>query len=278
MKTIHPLEPDFDSPELVSCLDELSFWSAPFGMKILDLVRYGPSIHALDLACGTRFPLIELAMRLGPGSQVSGLDPWQVALDRAKSKIGQYGPDNISLFHAEAENMPFFADTFDLIVSNNGLNNVRNIEQALSECYRVARPGAQFIWSMNTDDSFAPFYKLYRSVLRDHKLTGALSALEAHIYNKRPPVHEMKEKTESAGFRILDLHPASFSYRFSSGTAMFAHAFIRLAFMQAWLKIPPPEYRERVFSELESGLNKMAAETGGLEMPIPFVVFECVKM
>lgn len=56
---------DLNNPELISVIDELSFWSAPFGLKLLDVIRYKRNIKALDIACGLGFPLMELSMRLG---------------------------------------------------------------------------------------------------------------------------------------------------------------------------------------------------------------------
>lgn len=271
------MEYTLDSPGLVSALDELSLWSAPFGLNILERITLRPQIHALDIACGTGFPLLELAMRLGPESQVYGLDPWQAALVRASQKAKEYHINNVSLFRGEAENMPFFTGTFDLLVSNNGLNNVRNIEQALAECYRVARSGAQFVWSMNTDASFEPFYKLFRLSLEQNHCAECLPAVDAHIYAKRRPVDEMHSLTTRAGFRITSLLHDSFNYRFANGTAMLSHAFIRLAFMPSWLEIIPLPKREPVMSALEAALNEMALMQKGLTMPVPFVVFDCEK-
>ncbi len=268
---------NLDSPGLVSSLDELSLWSAPFGLKILERINLRPQLHALDIGCGTGFPLLELSMRLGPESKVYGLDPWQAALDRADFKAKEYQINNISFFKGEAENMPFFTGTFDLLVSNNGLNNVRNIEQAMAECYRVARSGAQFVWTMNTDASFAPFYKLFRLALEQNHCTECLSAVDAHIYAKRRPVDEMSKITTHAGFEITMLLHDSFNYRFSNGTAMLSHSFIRLAFMPSWLEIIPPQNRNQILSTLEAFLNELAEKEKGLTMPVPFVVFDCVK-
>ena len=55
--------------------DEFPFWSAPFGTKLLDMINYRRGITALDIGFGTGFPLVELAMRLGPTCTVRGIDP-----------------------------------------------------------------------------------------------------------------------------------------------------------------------------------------------------------
>ncbi len=43
----------------------LAAWSAPFGLRLLDVVPLDPAATVLDVGCGTGFPLLELAHRLG---------------------------------------------------------------------------------------------------------------------------------------------------------------------------------------------------------------------
>ena len=52
---------DLRDPELVGVLDDLSLWSAMAGQLLLEHVPLRPGIRALDIACGTGFPMLELA-------------------------------------------------------------------------------------------------------------------------------------------------------------------------------------------------------------------------
>ena len=143
---------DLDDPSVVSVLDECSFWSAPFGMRLLDTVRYKRNIRALDIGYGLGFPLIELAMRLGSSSRVYGIDPWQSGMERARWKTEIMEVQNIELIRGLAEDMPFENSFFDLLISNNGINNVQNLSKTLAECSRVAKQGAQFVFTFNLEE------------------------------------------------------------------------------------------------------------------------------
>ena len=55
---------DYDQDEFIKVFDELPLWSAPFGLKLLDFIRYKKGITALDIGFGSGFPLIEIARRL----------------------------------------------------------------------------------------------------------------------------------------------------------------------------------------------------------------------
>jgi arsenite methyltransferase len=80
-------EIDFTSDDVVSAYDELPLWSSMFGQLLLEHVPLERIGAALDVGCGTGFPLIELAERLGPDVEVHGVDPWGAALRRAAKKL-----------------------------------------------------------------------------------------------------------------------------------------------------------------------------------------------
>jgi len=124
---------NLNDQNFVSSLDELSFWSAPFGIKLLESIPLKNISDVLDIGCGTGFPLLEIAMRLGQGSHVTGIDPWKAGLARLRERVSHYGITNISLIEGVAEDMPLPSDHFDLLVSNNGINNVQDLEKAFHE-------------------------------------------------------------------------------------------------------------------------------------------------
>ena len=136
---------DLDDPRVLSAFDELPLWSAPFGLRLLERVRFRPGLTVLDLGCGAGFPLLELAQRLGPAGRVVGIDPWEAGLLRAREKASTYGADRAHLVRAVGEHLPLRDDSVDLVVSNNGLNNVSDGAIVLAECLRVCRPGAQLV-------------------------------------------------------------------------------------------------------------------------------------
>ncbi len=63
------------SAESVELWDELPFWSAPFGLMLLDRVPMKAGQVILDLGPGTGFPALELAQRCGPSCRVIAVDP-----------------------------------------------------------------------------------------------------------------------------------------------------------------------------------------------------------
>jgi len=126
--------PDYHNPAVASALDELSLWSARFGVVLLDHIPLTPGLTILDLGCGTGFPLLELAQMCGPSRHLIGVDVWREGLDRAARKREAYDLTNVTLVAFDGTTLPFAADYVDLIVSNLALNNIEHPEALLTEC------------------------------------------------------------------------------------------------------------------------------------------------
>jgi ubiquinone/menaquinone biosynthesis C-methylase UbiE len=257
--------------------DELPFWSAPFGLKLLDRIIYKQHVTALDIGFGTGFPVTELAMRLGNTSVVYGIDPWKEAITRVKRKMEHYSISNIRLIEGEAENIPLETASVDLIASNNGINNVRDVNRVFAECSRIIKQGGQFIQTMNLDKSMFEFYTQFEKVLSDMKMQKEITLMKKHICEKRKPLDETMDLLQKHGFEIRNLDHHQFNYQFADGSAMFNHYFIRLAFMDSWIKLLPPALVDSVFSKIEDLLNNQAALLGSIKLSIPFVVIDAVR-
>src|SRR5436309_1203603 len=111
-------EPDFNSPQVIGAYDEVALWSAMSGLLLLEEVPLANVTSALDVGCGTGFPLIELAERLGGRAHVHGIDPWSGGLKRAAEKIVSRGTKNGTLHEGSATGIALPDTTFDLVVSH----------------------------------------------------------------------------------------------------------------------------------------------------------------
>lgn len=263
--------------DAIAATDELPLWSAPFGLTLLDRVRLEPGMKVLDLGCGMGFPMLELASRLGSRGEVTGLDPWKPALDRVEAKARLRGIENIRLVEGFAEATPFEDRSFDLIVSNNGLNNVKDAARALSECARIGRTGAQLVMTANLPDTFALFYEVLQKVLEERGMKAETRALHAHIQSKRKPSREWQRLVEEAGFVVRQVREESFTWSFLDGSALFQHWFVRLAFLPPWTAILPADQASEFLAFLEERLNALAQERGGLHLEVPFLCLDALR-
>jgi ubiquinone/menaquinone biosynthesis C-methylase UbiE len=265
------------SKELTSIYDELPLWSAPFGLKLLEEIQLKRNIKALDIGFGTGFPMLELAQRLGESSVVYGIDPWNDAFDRTQLKIKSMELKNVRIFNGHAEKMPFRDGYFDLIISNNGLNNVNDLSAALKESFRVAKKNAPLIFTVNLPETMITFYHIFEKVLSNHDLNPEIEKMHKHIQDKRKSVEELSQHLEDAGFLINKIDEEKFHMNFMDGSAFFNHFFIRLAFLDSWEQIVSKRDMRKFFAELEEALNAYALQQGSLKLTIPFACFKCSR-
>ncbi len=263
--------------KLISFADELPLWSAPFGMSILNTIKMAKNLKVLDIGSGLGFPSIEIAQRLGESSYVYGIDPWNDANERANLKIKKYGLKNIKIIDGFAERLPFENSFFDLIISNNGINNVENIQKTFCECWRVSKPGAQFVFTMNLDDSMIEFYQILKDELEKREMHSAVRKMKEHIYHKRKPLKEMNDLVASNGFNVKEIKQDIFYLRFVDAASMFSHSFIKYWFLPLWKEIVGAQNLEEIFNSIENRLNAISEKENEIRLSIPFATFVCKK-
>jgi ubiquinone/menaquinone biosynthesis C-methylase UbiE len=224
--------------------------------------------RALDLGCGTGFPLLELAERLGPGASVIGLDPWWVALRRAAMKRQLWRVPQTAIVNGDGAAMPFRAAHFDLVVSNLGINNFADADAAFAECRRVLRPGGVLAMTSNLVGHMRELYEMLERVLEGD--AAGLERLRRHV-DHRGTVATLTARLERAGLRVVAVHEREVALRFAGAEALLDHHFIRLGFRPAWEEVAgSPE----AFARLRAELGRRSVAQGGLRLTVPLAYLE----
>ena len=257
--------------------DELPLWSAPFGLALLDTVRMRAGMNVLDIGSGTGFPMLELAARLGGSCMVYGLDPTEEVIAVINRKKEARGIVNARILRGVAEEIPFPDKYFELIVSNNGLNNVSDLNRSLAECFRVCDKGAQLVMTMNLPHTMTEFYEILQMVLEETGIEDAQERISGHIASKRKTIEELQEAVIESGFAIRSIDVDGFRMKYTDGRAFMEHFLIRTAFRGPWNEVVPEELHTKVFTEATARLDTVAKERGELRMQVPFACFDCYK-
>lgn len=105
-----------------------------------------PGWKVLDVAGGTgdiAFRIIEASQR---NAHATVLDINGSMLDVGRDRAAKNGlAANADFVEANAEELPFADATFDAYTIAFGIRNVPRIDKALSEAYRVLKPGGRFL-------------------------------------------------------------------------------------------------------------------------------------
>jgi demethylmenaquinone methyltransferase/2-methoxy-6-polyprenyl-1,4-benzoquinol methylase len=164
----------------------------------------------LDMAAGTGSSTVAFTR---PGVRL-------VAGDFSEGMLaeGRKRHPEIEFVFADATKLPFKAKEFDATTISFGLRNVVDVEAALSEMFRVTKPGGRIViceFSKVTNPLLRPFYNFY---LR--KVLPAFSSLasktpEAYAYLSEsidawPDQRTLAAKIEKAGYEKVTFRNLSF--------------------------------------------------------------------
>ena len=99
----------------------------------------------LDIGCGAGVDTMFAAMMTGTSGKVVGIDLVSEMLKQAKKNLSLTDLKNVTLKESSAENLPFADQEFDVVISNGVFNLVPDKAKALTEVYRVIKPGGRLM-------------------------------------------------------------------------------------------------------------------------------------
>ncbi|HKR07811.1 MAG TPA: class I SAM-dependent methyltransferase [Gemmatimonadaceae bacterium] len=121
--------------------------------RVLDRLDLRGDEKIIDLGCGRGAVLLMAAQRLTTGRAV-GADIWSRrdqsgnAIEATRENAIKEGvSEKVDLETADMTGLPFPSDSFDLVVSNVAIHNIKGSagrHQAIDEALRVLRPGGRF--------------------------------------------------------------------------------------------------------------------------------------
>lgn len=246
---------DYKQTDITNVYDELPLWSSACGLMLLDNFPIADYSKYLDIACGTGFPLIEIAQRLGNKCNSVGIDPWTEAVKRCQTKIDTLRIESIKIIEGDASVLDFPNDHFDFITSNLGINNFDNSMKVLKECNRVIKTNAAFCLTTNLTGTFDEFYKIFISTIQELGFDQYLPKLKEHI-NHRGTEKSMIEILEQSGFVIKSKINSEFKMRFFNGTSFLNNALTIIGFIDSWRNLFPISERQMFFDQFEKRLNE----------------------
>jgi ubiquinone/menaquinone biosynthesis C-methylase UbiE len=135
--------------------------------RVCDAARLTTGRNVLDVACGTGILAREAVMRTAPEGRVTGLDCNEGMLDVARRR-----DPAIEWISGTAEVLPFADAHFDAVVSQFGLMFFEEPAAALSEMWRVLKPGGRLAVAVWDSQENTPGYR-------------AMTALLARLFGER---------------------------------------------------------------------------------------------
>ena len=191
--------------------------------SILDYIKQGEKI--LEVGCGEG---ILSALMAQKGAEVTASDISKPNLMNAKKYAKNKGINNINFLEADAEDLPFRDNSFDIVVADNVLEHLPDFEKGLSEIKRVTKKRAIIVlptclnpcvWCLLGGDNFWKFswktpFAIFIGFLKI--IFGIFSkGINQGYANKKDFPHlwrypwVMRKELKRAGFKIINFEAVS---------------------------------------------------------------------
>ena len=110
---------------------------------LLNMMNASPNQKLVDVACGTG-DIAKLYLEyVNKDSQITCIDPNKSMIKKGKEKLNEF--KNLKWIISPAEKLPVSKNLFDFYTISFGLRNTKNLDKALSEAYRVLKPGGRYL-------------------------------------------------------------------------------------------------------------------------------------
>jgi ubiquinone/menaquinone biosynthesis C-methylase UbiE len=119
--------------------------------RVLELADPGPAEDVLEVATGTGAQLVQLARR-NSGGRTIGVEVSDGMLAKTRRRLAREGLDGVEVLQADARELPFSEQSFDLLVNSYMLDLLPRdeIPRVLAGFQRLLRPGGRLVMSNMT--------------------------------------------------------------------------------------------------------------------------------
>ncbi|MBD1164238.1 bifunctional demethylmenaquinone methyltransferase/2-methoxy-6-polyprenyl-1,4-benzoquinol methylase UbiE [Pelagibacterales bacterium SAG-MED13] len=133
---------------------------------LINMMNPSPNQKLIDVACGTGDIAKKFLKHVNNNSQITCVDPNKGMIKKGQEKLGKF--KNLNWIVAPAEKLPILKNSFDFYTISFGLRNTKNLNNALSEAYRVLKPGGRYLcleFSKIQNQSLNFIYKNYSKII-----------------------------------------------------------------------------------------------------------------
>ena len=134
--------------------------------SLLNMMNPSSNQNLIDVACGTGDIAKLFLKNVNKLSCITCVDPNKGMISKGKEKLSKF--KNINWIISSAEKIPLSDNLFDFYTISFGLRNTANIDKALSEAYRVLKPGGRFLcleFSKIQNTNLETLYKNYSKLI-----------------------------------------------------------------------------------------------------------------
>ena len=239
--------PGFDFDKMMTALETL--YRTPDAARrreaVLDALQLQPGERVLDIGTGPGFLTVQMAEAVSSRGRVHGVDMSEPMLKMARNRCAE--KPWVTLQSGSATDLPVGDATFDAAISVQVYEYVADLTKALSEMYRVLRPGGRAVVVSTDWDSIA------WHAADTARMSRVLNAFEEHcVYTTLP--RTLGPKLRQAGLTVKEQRVISqFNPVFDQNTFSYQNALLISSFVPGRRGVTAEEARAWVEDLRQTG-------------------------
>jgi len=236
---------------------------APFAKRLVEHGCVRPGLRVLDVACGTGVVSRAAAVVAGTGGSVAGVDLGEPTVAIARSYPAEENAAPIDYAQADATVLPFDAEDFDVVLSQQGLQFFPDRAAALAEMRRVLKPGGRV--AVATWKDIEPPFSTIADALGRHVSSEAAQMM--HSPFTLGDGATLAGLMSDAGFREVGVIDETIECTWASHPE-FARRYIAASPIESVFAAASSHAQQAVCDEVTERLAPYATAEGSLRMPM----------
>ncbi|MEO8971124.1 MAG: methyltransferase domain-containing protein [Ktedonobacteraceae bacterium] len=171
------------------------------GQQLVERIGIADGAQVLDVGVGRGANLFPATQKVGPRGRVIGIDLAEQMLQETKAELERRHISNATLLQMDAEQLSFSADSFDAVLCGFAIFLFPHLEQALSEFFRVLRPGGKLGITVARDSAVLTQWYGERLTQYSNQYHFPLNAGGGNLDYAEIPAH-----LDRAGFVNVQVH------------------------------------------------------------------------
>jgi enediyne biosynthesis protein CalE5 len=228
--------------------------------KIVEVARLEPGDNVLDVATGYGEPALTAARAVMPGGQVMATDIAPDLLAFGRERARRAGLDNVEFRESDAETLKFPDETFDAVLSRQGLQFLPDVAGTLKRLNSALRSGGRLAAAVWGSPDTVQFALPIPIILRELNLPPPPSGRPGPFALGNAQI--LAQLVADAGFRDIETGTVTAIYETASAEDLtrwvrdVAPPIARLTDGQ------PPEVASRVWRQVTAGWTPLLTSKG----------------
>lgn len=220
---------------------------------LLDAAGVKAKSRVLDIACGPGYVAGAAAAR---GASALGVDFAPSMVGEAKKNFPR-----AEFRHGDAEGLQFEAGSFDAVVCAFGLGHLPDPDKAISEAFRVLRPGGRYAFSWWCSPEKHQFFALVFGALKAHGNLDVPLPPAPPIFRFSDPM-ECGRSLSAAGFIDTEVNEHALVYELQSAQQALDLIYKSAVRMAMVLELQTKEALGRIHEAILTGAQAYKRKDG----------------